>query len=152
MKTSQSILIVHLFVLYYGVMSNITPPVAMATYAAAPISGSAPMRTALVSVRIALVGFIIPFVLVYNPTLSIVVGFDPADFIWICMRLALAIWLLTTALAGTDARTLHPISRLIRGVAAFGMLAAIPWVGVVSFAAGVAIVAAERFRGARQLR
>ena len=143
-KLGVPILIVHMFVFYYGVMSNITPPVAMAAYAAAPISQSEPLHTALVAVRLALVGFIIPFVLVYNPSLSIVVAFETGEFSWICVRLALAIWLFTTALAGVDARDLHPISRFARLVAGFGCLVAIPWVEISFFALGAVIVVVER--------
>ncbi|MCH7477790.1 MAG: TRAP transporter fused permease subunit, partial [SAR324 cluster bacterium] len=62
-------LLVHLFVLYFGVLSSITPPVAIAAYAAAPIAGSNPIATGVVAVRLALIGFIIPFVFVYNPSL-----------------------------------------------------------------------------------
>ena len=151
-KLGVPILIVHLFVLYFGVMSNITPPVAMAAYAAAPISGSQPMRTALVALRLALVGFIIPFVLVYNPSLSLVVEFDPGEFVWVCLRLGLAIWLLTTAMAGTDARALHPLSRLVRIVAGVGCLAAIPWVDFAFFAIGAVVVTVERRLHAHQLK
>ena len=149
-KLGVPILIVHIFVLYYGVMSNITPPVAMAAYAAAPISGSDPMRTAIVAVRLALVGFIIPFVLVYNPSLSLVVEFELGEFVWIAARLGLAIWLFTTSLAGTDARDIGWLSRLFRFGAGIGCLVAIPWMEVSFFFLGAAIVAVERYLHSRQ--
>jgi len=59
----------HLYIFYFGVMSNITPPVCIAAYAAAGISGSNPMRTGLKAVKIALAGFIIPYIFVMNPSL-----------------------------------------------------------------------------------
>ncbi len=149
-KLGVPILIVHIFVLYFGVMSNITPPVAMAAYAAAPISGSDPLRTAIVAVRLALVGFIIPFVLVYNPSLSLVVEFELGEFVWIAARLGLAIWLFTTSLAGTDASNIGWLSRLIRFGAGIGCLVAIPWMEVSFFILGAAIVAVERYLHSRQ--
>ncbi len=59
----------HLFAFYFGVVSNITPPVALASFAAAGISGSSPMATAWTSSRIGIATYIVPFVFVYNPTL-----------------------------------------------------------------------------------
>jgi TRAP transporter 4TM/12TM fusion protein len=59
----------HLFVLYFGVMANVTPPVAIAAYAGAGLAGADPTRTGLVAFRLALAGFILPFLWVYNPAL-----------------------------------------------------------------------------------
>ncbi len=61
----------HLFVLYYACLSSITPPVAIAAYAAAGLSGGSPMKTGWTSCRLALVGFIVPFMFVYGPSLLI---------------------------------------------------------------------------------
>ncbi|WP_372624277.1 TRAP transporter permease [Falsiroseomonas sp.] len=59
----------HLFIFYFGVISCITPPVALAAYAAAAISGASPMRTGLVACRLGFAAYIIPFMMVYNPEL-----------------------------------------------------------------------------------
>lgn len=59
----------HLFVLYYASLSSITPPVALAAYAAASISGGSPLKTGFDACRIALVGFIVPFMFVFGPEL-----------------------------------------------------------------------------------
>src|SRR3546814_7972764 len=53
-------LVAHLFVVYFGVLSSITPPVALAAFAAAPICGASPMATAVEAVKVAIIGFIIP--------------------------------------------------------------------------------------------
>ena len=72
-----------------------------AAYAAAPIAEANPMRTAMVAVRLALIGFIIPFVFVYNPSLVLVSdGFNLPGFVWVTLRLVLAIWMISTAFAG----------------------------------------------------
>lgn len=62
----------HLFVLYYASLSAITPPVALASYAAAAIAGVSPVRLSLVGLKLGLAGFIIPFMLVYGPQLMLV--------------------------------------------------------------------------------
>ena len=59
----------HLFIFYFGLMSMVTPPVALAAYTAASIAGSNIMRTAFSAFRFALVGFVLPFLFVYRPAL-----------------------------------------------------------------------------------
>ena len=66
-----SILASHMFVLFYASLSSITPPVAIAAYAAASLSGGSPMKTGWIAWRLALVGFIIPFMFVFGPALLI---------------------------------------------------------------------------------
>jgi TRAP transporter 4TM/12TM fusion protein len=57
----------HLFIFYFGVISCITPPVCLAAFAAAGISGAHPMYTGVTAFRLGIAGFIVPFVMVYNP-------------------------------------------------------------------------------------
>ena len=59
----------HLFVFYFGALSAITPPEAMAAYAAAAIAGASPMRTGFTAWRMALPAFIVPFMFIYGPAL-----------------------------------------------------------------------------------
>ncbi|HCN60323.1 TRAP transporter permease [Mammaliicoccus fleurettii] len=59
----------HFFVFYFGAMSNVTPPVALAAYTGAGIANADPVKTSWTALRLALPGFIIPFLLVYNPEL-----------------------------------------------------------------------------------
>jgi len=59
----------HLFAFYYGVVSTITPPVALAAFAAAAIAGSPPMGTAFESAKVGITKYLVPFIFVYNPSL-----------------------------------------------------------------------------------
>lgn len=74
-KLGVPIVHTHMFVLYFGVLSAITPPVALAAFAAAPIAGASPMSTALEASRLALPGFVIPFAFIYKPALLLGTGF-----------------------------------------------------------------------------
>ncbi|MCP4624372.1 MAG: TRAP transporter permease [bacterium] len=65
----------HLFILYFAVISFITPPVAIGAYAAAGIAGSNPFRTGFEATRIGLAGFIVPFMFVYGPSLLLIGSF-----------------------------------------------------------------------------
>lgn len=66
----------HLFVLYYSCLSAITPPVALASYAAAAIAGVSPMRLAFTGLKLGLAGFIIPFMFVYGKPLLLMGSID----------------------------------------------------------------------------
>jgi len=63
------LLAAHLFIFYFGCLSNITPPVSLAAYAAAGIAGSSPLRTGVSAMGIAIGGFLVPFAFVYDPLL-----------------------------------------------------------------------------------
>src|SRR3546814_17938349 len=60
---------VHMFVFYYGIMADITPPVGLATFAAAAISGADPIKTGLPGVTYAIPTAVLPFLFVFNPFL-----------------------------------------------------------------------------------
>lgn len=66
------ILIAHMFVFYFGIFANITPPVALAAFAGAGISGGDPMRTGFAALKLAIAGFLIPYLFVYNPALLMI--------------------------------------------------------------------------------
>jgi TRAP transporter 4TM/12TM fusion protein len=75
-KLGVSTIGAHMFVFYFAIISAITPPVAMAVYAAAGIGGSNLWKTGLEAVRIGATGFIIPFMFVYGPSLLMVGSWD----------------------------------------------------------------------------
>jgi len=66
------ILAAHMFVFYFGVFANITPPVCLAAFAGAGISGGDPMKTGYLSLKLALAGFIVPFMFIYNPAMLMI--------------------------------------------------------------------------------
>jgi len=66
------VLAAHFFVFYFGVVADITPPVALAAYAGAAISGGNPIRTGVIATKLAITAFIIPYMFVLNPTMLLV--------------------------------------------------------------------------------
>jgi len=66
------ILAAHLFVLYFGVVADLTPPAALAAYAGAGIAGSNPLRTGITAVKLAIAGFVVPFVFAYSPQMLLI--------------------------------------------------------------------------------
>ncbi len=142
-------LLVHLFVLYYGVLSNITPPVAIAAYAAAPIAGANPMSTGFQAIRLAAVGFIIPFVLIYNPAMSLVIDFEWGAFLWIVARLPVTIWLVASGTTGCDSARIGVPERVVRVVSGFLVLAPTTAVAVSALAVGGTAIVRHRWRHRR---
>ena len=135
-------LVAHLFVLYYGVASSITPPVAVAAYAAASIAEAPPLRTAIYALRIGLVKFIVPFVFAFYPVLLLVeesgVKFDFWDFSSAICRLLIVIYLVSSATLAFDQRRLPGWEIIFRLLLAFLILVTIVWVHW--FATAIAIV------------
>ena len=128
-------LTLHLFVVIFAMMSTVTPPVALAAFAAAPIAGADPIRTGFAAAKISLAGFLIPFAFVYHPAMlyklqvvfewfgedrvsskamidiSTVTWFD---FGWIVFAFTLAMWLIASALAGFDRTRMSVAERAAR--------------------------------------
>ena len=117
-----SVLIAHLFVFYYGVASSLTPPVALAAYAAAPIAGSNPIITSLMAFRLGIAKFIIPFAFAYYPCLLIIEDFSWLEFISIVPRLLISIWFINSALAKFDFTKLSWTEVVLRLSVGFGIL------------------------------
>ena len=112
----------HMYVMYFGMMSMITPPVAIAAYAAAGIARADPMRTGWEACRFGWSAFVVPFLFVLSPTLLLI---GPADAVALAIVTAvLGIWLVSIALIGFFMR---PLSAMMRGLfAVSGLLALIP--------------------------
>lgn len=108
-------LAIHLFVLYFGVLSAITPPVAVAVFAASPIANSHPLTTAIAALRLAFIGFVIPFVFVVEPSLLLVLdSFRIERFVIAALALSVSIVALSTAFYAYDSTPMGPVRCFIR--------------------------------------
>lgn len=146
-----SILTAHMFVFYYGVASSLTPPVAIAAYAAAPIAGANPLMTSFMSFRLGMAKFIIPFIFAFYPTLLIVEEFQLWTFIWIVARTMFCIWLFSSALSAYDRGKLTWLEVGLRFVAAFVLLAISPMFYLPALALGLALIVWDLKRGSTPL-
>lgn len=112
----------HLFVLYFGMMSMITPPIALASFAAASIAKADPVKTGFASCKFGWIAFVIPFMFAYAPSL-LLIG-ETSEVAWAVVTATFGMWLVSAALAGYFARRLSPLMRGVFAVA--GILALIP--------------------------
>jgi TRAP transporter 4TM/12TM fusion protein len=117
-------LVAHFFVLYFGVLADITPPVALAAYAAAGIAGADPFRTGNTAFRLASAKALVPFVFAYAPVMLIVGG----DFAWLpflttTLGCALGVICIGVALTGFLAASLGWWERLLSAAAGLFLVA-----------------------------
>ena len=142
----------HLFIFYFGLMSMVTPPVALAAYTAASIADSSILRTAFAAFRFALVGFALPFLFVYRPQLLMLArdggSASPGQVVAAFTLAALGILPFAAAIAGFLAQPLRPLSRLLLFAAAAGIFypagdggIAGSWIGWPNLLGGVTFAA-----------
>lgn len=130
----------HLFVLYYGMMSMITPPVAVAAFTAAGMAGADPMRTAINSIKTGWLAYIIPFAFVFSPGLTMQ---GSAGLITITVAtFVVGIFLISIAMTGYFLRPVGPVVRVIACVT--GLLL---WIPVNSFTYAAIVVAGAAVSG-----
>ncbi len=115
----------HLFIFYFGLMSMVTPPVALAAYTAASIADSPILKTAFAAFRFALVGFALPFLFVYRPELLMLApdggSASPGAVAAAFALAALGILPFAAAVAGHLSRPLGPVARALLFAAAAGI-------------------------------
>ncbi|MBU8906589.1 TRAP transporter permease [Desertibacillus haloalkaliphilus] len=110
-------LVAHLFVFYFGIFANITPPVALAAFAAAGISGGQEMRTGFMSMKLAIAGFIVPFLFVYNDSL-LLTNTTLTEGILVVATSVAGVVMLGTAAEGYFFTHMNPIYRIVLFVGA----------------------------------
>jgi TRAP transporter 4TM/12TM fusion protein len=145
------LIVSHMFVFYFGIMADLTPPVALAAFAAAPFAGVSGMKIGVQAVRIALAGFIIPFMAVYSPAL-LLQGGGWIDVSYVTLKTLLAIGLWGIAATGFWLAPVHWIERLYAFAAAALLVVAVPLTDEIGFAASGLFVAWHlwRTRGRRR--
>ena len=138
----------HMFVFMIAVASTITPPVAIAAYAAASIAQSRPIETAVSASRIGVMIFIIPFAFAYNPLLLTVeqagASFTWPSYIYLLIKLLFTIYLVATALSRWDVRSLNYASVSLRLTAAVLLLSPVALHDYVGFALSAALLLVHR--------
>ena len=136
-------LTLHLFVVFFAVISTVTPPVALAAFAAAPIADANPMRTGIQAAKLSIAGFIIPFVFVYHPAVLYklqelflwfggelpkskamidITNVSWLDLGWIILAFVVSIWLITTSIIGFEKSQIKSFERIIRVILGVAIL------------------------------
>lgn len=134
----------HMFCFYFAMFANLTPPVALASFAAAGLSGGSPMKTGWQSVRLALAGFIVPFMFVYSPQLLLedVTLLSGARVV---ITACIGVVLIAAAVEGYLMGRMNAALRLAAGVGAFLLINSSLMTDVVGIACFAVILLAQKF-------
>jgi TRAP transporter 4TM/12TM fusion protein len=143
----------HMFLLYFGVMSMVTPPVALSAFAAANIAGADVDKTGWTATRIGWAAYIVPFLFVLSP--SLLMAGNPFVIAWAVLTAALGIWMGTIGVVGYFYRPIAAVRRALFIVA--GVLTLIPgdmfpgaiYTDFAGLALGAALLARELGLGRR---
>ena len=120
------LIVSHMFVFYFGIMADLTPPVALAAFAAAPIAKESGLKIGVRAVQIAIAGFIVPYMAVYAPELMLQgdKGFEATLYVVFKALLAVTLW--GTAVVGYFRSPMNPLERVLAFVAASMLVVALP--------------------------
>lgn len=129
----------HFFIFYYGVLADVTPPVALAAYAGAGIAGSDPMRTGTTAFRLSMGKALVPLMFIYAPSLLFI------DFTWFEFGVAmvsgvLCIVALSAAYIGFFNAPLSKVEKTVLSIAGLSLVAHNPWLLLISGTLVVAIL------------
>lgn len=140
----------HMFILYFGMLSMLTPPVAIVAYSAASLAGAEPMRTAFESMRFGWIAYVIPFLFVFSPAL-LLIG-EPSAIAFSVLTAVAGIWFISAAAVGFGFLTLGWLERIVYAVA--GMMMLVPatafegaiYADIAGMALGLVLIGREIMR------
>jgi TRAP transporter 4TM/12TM fusion protein len=147
------LIVSHMFVFYFGILADLTPPVALACFAAAPIARERGLRISIQALKVAAAGFVIPFMAVYTPALMLqpggplseALGF-PLAVAYIVFKTLLAIGLWGAAVIGFLRGPMNWVERALAAAAAGTLIAALPVTDEIGFALAAAAVGLHLWR------
>ncbi|MGD8221515.1 TRAP transporter permease [Pseudomonas thivervalensis] len=145
------LIVSHMFVFYFGILADLTPPVALACFAAAPIARESGLKISFWAVRIALAGFVIPFMTVYNPALML-----QGDNLWMTaymlIKTLLAVGLWGMASTGYLQQKMPVWERLLCFAAGALLVVALPLTDEIGFMLGGLLIFQHVWRARRRGR
>jgi TRAP-type uncharacterized transport system fused permease subunit len=146
-------LVSHMFVFYYSILADVTPPVALAAYAASGISGADPFRTGLRAFTLSSGGFIIPFVFVSAPVVlwlpGILDGKTPFNYVWfaqVCATMFMGVLALSSTVIGYMKDRSRPWERVATGLAAAFLILPESITDIIGFALLLTVYLVQRAR------
>lgn len=142
-------LVAHMFVFYFGLFANITPPVALASFAAAGLSGDDPMKTGFQSMRLALAGYVIPFMFVFNPAL-LLQDTTPVEAISVTLTAIFGVLMLAIAVEGHLMVNVPWFGRILFLVAGLTMMAPDTLTDLIGLAAGAVAIVIQAARAKKE--
>jgi TRAP transporter 4TM/12TM fusion protein len=142
------LIVSHMFVFYFGILADLTPPVALACFAAAPIARETGLKISLWAVRISIAGFVLPFMAVYDPALMLQGGSVLAT-LYVVFKAIVAIGLWGAVFTGFLSLPMLWWERLAGLMIGISLVLAVPWSDELGFV-GAALLLARHYWHARR--
>ncbi|WNK20027.1 TRAP transporter permease [Halomonas piscis] len=120
-SSDTAIFVAHMFVFYFGIFANLTPPVALAAYAGAGISGGSPNATGFQAMRLAVAGFVVPYMFVFAHSM-LMIDASVGDILLVVATGVVGVLLLAVAVEGYLRRPLNVFWRLLAGSGALALI------------------------------
>jgi TRAP-type uncharacterized transport system fused permease subunit len=152
LKLGVPLIVSHMFVFYFGIMADLTPPVALAAFAAASIAKESAMKIGFKAVQIAIAGFVIPYMAVYTPALMLQGDWTVVAVAYIVFKAVVSIMLWGAAAIGFMFASLNMAERIFAAAAAFLLVAAIPLTDEIGFGMSAVFVVWHLLRSRRAAR
>ncbi len=134
----------HLFSFYYAMFANLTPPVALAAFAAAGLSGGDPMKTGFSAVKLAIAGFIVPFMFIYSPQL-LLIDTTFLEGLRVTIGACMGVFMIGVAVEGYLFTKVNVVSRLISFVGALGLIDSGIYTDLMGLAVLIFLLASQYF-------
>lgn len=131
----------HMFVFYFGIMADITPPVALAAFAAAGMSGGRPIATGVISTKLAIAAFVIPYMFVFAPELLLVGTNNYLEVAWIFLTAFLGMIVIGAGMIGYWFRRLYWPERLVALAAGLALIYPGVWTSIAGLVVFAALIA-----------
>ena len=141
LKLGVPLIVSHMFVFYFGIMADLTPPVALAAFAAASIAKASAMKIGFKATQIAIAGFVVPFMAVYDPSLMLQGDPSVLAVVYIVTKALLAIFLWGCAAIGYLWTPISVLERFLAASIAGLLVAALPATDEAGFFLGALFVA-----------
>lgn len=139
LKLGVPLIVSHMFVFYFGIMADLTPPVALACFAAAPIAKESGLKISFEAIKVAMAGFVIPYMAVYSPELMLQ-GYDGNNLVnyifsvfYICIKVILAILFWGISVIGYFYKDLNFFERFVSFLVPFLLVITLPLTDQIAF-------------------
>ena len=146
LKLGVPLIVSHMFVFYFGIMADLTPPVALAAFAAASIAKASPMRIGFKATQIAVAGFVVPYMAIYDPALMMQGSWTALTVAYVVLKAVLAIGLWAAVTIGYLWQPVPLYWRAFAFVAAAMLVAAVPLTDDIGFAMAAVFILWQWFR------
>ena len=140
----------HFFVFYFGIVADITPPVALAAYAGSAIAKSSPMKTAFTATRLAIAGFIVPYICALSPAM-LLIDAGPVEVVMIVITSLIGIFGVAAGLSGFVYRTMNPLMRILIVVGGITLLIPGTMTDVIGLVIVVGVILIQRMGVKKQI-